>query len=296
MKQEWTTRDERSNIPTIRFIVWVALTFGRRFARSLLYPICLYFVIFSGESRIASRQYLDLIFARKTGMRETFHHYFAFASTILDRVFLLNNRSSEFDISVHGLDIVEKNTAQGRGCFFVGAHMGSFEVLHALSRKHNALYTHMMMYEENARKLNGVLKQINPELNPPVIALGRVDSMLKLEQALQRGESVGLLVDRTISGEKTFACDFFGKPMHFPLGPFRLAAIIDRPIILMFGLYMGGNRYVVHFEELGVKQTELKSRRHAAVEESIKQYAARLEHYCRIAPYNWYNFYDVWKK
>jgi predicted LPLAT superfamily acyltransferase len=64
---------------------------------------------------------------------------------------------------------------------------------------------------------------------------------------------------------------------------------------------MGKNRYVVHFEQLGVNQANvfpigLKSQRRDAIELSIKQYAARLEHYCRIAPYNWYNFYDVWKK
>ena len=26
----------------------------------------------------------------------------------------------------------------------------------------------------------------------------------------------------------------------------------------------------------------------------VDRYVARLEHYCRIAPYNWFNFYDVW--
>jgi predicted LPLAT superfamily acyltransferase len=27
----------------------------------------------------------------------------------------------------------------------------------------------------------------------------------------------------------------------------------------------------------------------------IDRYAARLEHYCRLAPYNWFNFYDSWR-
>ena len=26
-----------------------------------------------------------------------------------------------------------------------------------------------------------------------------------------------------------------------------------------------------------------------------QRYVARIEHYCRIAPYNWFNFYDFWK-
>ena len=26
----------------------------------------------------------------------------------------------------------------------------------------------------------------------------------------------------------------------------------------------------------------------------VQRYAERLEHYCRVAPYNWFNFYDFW--
>ncbi len=31
-----------------------------------------------------------------------------------------------------------------------------------------------------------------------------------------------------------------------------------------------------------------------AIEETMHLYAQRLEHYCRQAPYNWFNFYDFW--
>jgi len=30
-------------------------------------------------------------------------------------------------------------------------------------------------------------------------------------------------------------------------------------------------------------------------EHVLRRYAERLEHYCRIAPYNWFNFYDFWR-
>jgi predicted LPLAT superfamily acyltransferase len=28
----------------------------------------------------------------------------------------------------------------------------------------------------------------------------------------------------------------------------------------------------------------------------MQRYADRLTHYCRIAPYNWFNFFDFWQK
>jgi len=39
---------------------WLALRFGRRVARLLLYPICAYFLAFSPRRGSASRQYLAL--------------------------------------------------------------------------------------------------------------------------------------------------------------------------------------------------------------------------------------------
>ncbi len=295
MKQEWVTRPERSNVWAIRFIVWVALTFGRRASRALLYPISFYFVIFAAQARAASRKYLDRALGRRSTLRDGFRHCFFFASTILDRIFLLNEQNTLFEFHVQGDELFKEVIASGRGCILLGAHIGSFEVLHALSRDHGHAQTSMVMYEENAQKLSAVLRNINPQRNPPVISLGKIGSMLKIREALERGEFIGMLADRAISGEKMISCDFLGAPVKFPAGPFRLAAILERPIILMFGLYQGGNRYNIYLERLVDFQHVPQSERDAAIEQSVQQFARRLEHYCRASPYNWFNFYDIWK-
>ena len=158
-----------------------------------------------------------------------------------------------------------------------------------------SVQTSMVMYQDNALKLNSVLKGINPRRNPPVIALGKIDSMLKVREALERGECIGILADRAISGEKMISCEFLGGPVGFPAGPFRLAALLERPIILMFGLYQGGNRYNIFLERMVDLQHVPRSERDAAIEQSVRQFAGRLEHHCRASPYNWFNFYDIWR-
>lgn len=295
MSQEWVTRPERSNVWIIRFIVWVALIFGRSASRILLYPICFYFIIFSAKARVASRKYLNHALGRRANLRDIFHHYFFFASTILDRVFLLNGQNALFKMHVHGEKFFKEAEASGRGCFLIGAHMGSFEALHALGREHGHLQISMVMYEENTRKLNAVLKGVNPQSNPPVIPLGKIDSMLKIQEALEHGECIGMLADRAISGEKMLSCEFFGSQINLPAGPFRLAAMLERPIILMFGLYQGGNRYNIYLEHLADLQHVPHSGRDAAIAQAAQQFAKRLEYYCRKSPYNWFNFYDIWK-
>jgi len=55
---EWTTSAERGTVRGLRFMAWVALRIGRTFARLLLYPVCLYYVLFSPRTRRISRKYL----------------------------------------------------------------------------------------------------------------------------------------------------------------------------------------------------------------------------------------------
>jgi predicted LPLAT superfamily acyltransferase len=291
---EWMALPERSNKLALRIIVWVAMSLGRPAARLLLYPICLYFLAFTPTPRAASLQYLSRVLGRKAGITDAFRHYHTFAATILDRLYLLKEQFSRFDVHVHGAGIVEELIAAGEGCVLLGAHIGSFEIIRSAGRT-RGFKVSMVMYEENARKTGEVFEAINPALQMEVIGLGKVDSMLKVEAALARGEFVGMLADRTIKGGGTVSCPFLGEQAAFPAGPIRIAAMLKRPIALMFGIYRGGNRYEVHFERLAMLDPIDSRDRDSMTGHLLRRYAGRLEHYCRIAPYNWFNFYDFWR-
>ncbi len=293
-QQEWTRRSERGAVPLIKLFVWVALSLGRPVARLILYPICLYFLIFSNASRRASRDYLARVLGRKPGLADVYRHYFTFATCALDRVFFLNDQLHLFDLKVHGEEIVMDTWRRGGGCILLGAHLGSFEATRALGRRHGDLRVSLVMYEENARKVQSVLNAINPKLAMDVIGLGRPDAMIAVVDRLEQGDVVGILPDRSIAGESQVRYPFLGAPAAFPLGPFRVAAILKRPVLLMFGLYRGGRRYDIHFETL-IDPSDPTPRRHGEdAETAMRLYVERLEHYCRVAPFNWFNFYDFW--
>jgi len=154
----------------------------------------------------------------------------------------------------------------------------------------------MLMYEENARKINGALEAINPKATEDIIALGRMESMLEARDKLDHGYLVGMLADRGLDGDATVDCEFLGKMAPFPVGPFRMAAMLQRPVFFMTGLYLGSNRYQIHFEQLADFSETPRSEREAAMGAAQQRYVERLNHYCRLAPYNWFNFYDFWKK
>ena len=290
----WMAQSERSHTGIIRLYAWIALKLGRPVARLFLHPISMYFMLFSVDASAASRTYLHKVWGRKPRFSEVYWHYFTFSASVLDRVYLLRGDYDAFDVRTFDEDMVQDMIARGEGGFLVGAHVGSFEVIRSLGREARGLKVRMVMYEENAKKVNSVLQAINPALSQDVIGLGKIDSMMKVERALASGEFVGMLADRTIKGEGTLPVTFLGSPAQIPIGPFRIAAIMKRPVILMFGLYRGGNRYDIYFERLVDMSNVGRAERDTVMKQAVQKYVERLEHYCRLAPYNWFNFYDYW--
>lgn len=292
---EWARSPERSNMLMLRIMTWISLRLGRPAGRIVLHLIAGYFLLFAPASRAGSRAYLSRMLGRPVRWSDIYKHFFWFASTIHDRVYLLNQRFDLFDIEVHGEQVIQDALADGQGVFLIGAHMGSFEAIRALGRHHAGLKVAMAMYEENARKINAMLAAINPTAQQDVIGLGRIESMLKIKEYLEQGTLVGMLADRTLGGDSTHAVNFLGDAAYLPVGPFRMAAIVRRPVVFMVGLYLGGNRYAIHFEQLTDFSQNAAGQRQAAIERAMERYAALLENYCRRAPYNWFNFFDFWR-
>jgi predicted LPLAT superfamily acyltransferase len=289
---DWSVRREIGSMAVLRLAVWVARGLGRTPARALLLPVCLGFALFHKQARTASQHYLARVFGRKPRAREVLRHFFTFATTVLDRVYLLNDEAHRFDITIHGEEIVTEILAQGGGCLLLGAHHGSFEVLRLVGRSQPDLKVSLAMYEETGRKISAALNAINPHLAPSIIGLGTPAAMIEIRDCLEQGGFVGMLADRTLRTDTPVKLPFLGAPAAFPTGPARLAALLRPQAVLMVGLFRGGNRYEIHFERLAANAVTRPDP--ADTRQLIADYVARLEHYCRIAPYNWFNFFDFW--
>ncbi len=298
-RAEWQKNPERSSALMLRVMTLISLRLGRSASRLVLYGIAAYFLLFAPAARRMSRNYLRRVLklpsAAAVGWLHLYRHFLSFASAIHDRVYLLNDRFDLFDIRIHGQALIDRIVADGQGVFLVGAHMGSFEVLRAVGRKQPGLRVAMVMFEDNARKINAALSAINPESHQDIIALGHIDSMIQVHELLAGGTVVGMLADRSLGKDDTRPISFLGDAAELPLGPFRMAAILKRPVIFMTGLYRGGKRYDIHFEPLADFSALPPRGRTAAVEAAMTRYAALLEKYCYSAPYNWFNFFDFWR-
>ncbi len=296
MSSDWASQKERGTPFALRLILWIAQRLGRGFARLFLHPITLYFLLMAKPQRRASRQYLQRILGRQITLFDIARHIHCFASTILDRVFLLADRSSEFDIKRYKPEEVYRLVDQGQGCLLLGAHLGSFEVLRAPAINERRMPLKILMYPNHNEQISKIFMGLNPEVAQSILPLGEMDTMLRVADAVAEGKAVAMLGDRAIGSEKSVDCCFLGKSAQFPAGPMLLASVLKVPVILFVGLYMGGNRYELYFEKLADKVVIGRKQRDADLQKWVQHYADRLEYYARKAPDNWFNFYDFWNR
>ena len=296
MSAGWAEQKERGGRLALHSILWIALHLGRSAARTLLYPIVLYFLVRAKPQRRASRRFLMRVLARPAGLAQVARHIHCFSATILDRVYLLAGRQAEFDVHLHGSHLVTDRVASGEGFLLLGSHLGSFDILRALAVEQEHIPLRILMHPGHNRVITALLDTLNPRVADTVIPLGTANTLLAVKEALDAGQVVGLLGDRLAPGEPAVLCRFLGHDAPLPTGPLSLAAVTGVPVVLFFGLYRGSNRYDIYFELFADRITVAGRQRGAALRGWVERYAACLEHYTRMAPYNWFNFYDFWNE
>ena len=292
----WKNRPEGGG----RFAIWlirgIARHAGRKVARLLLGPITLYFLLMRGPERRASVDYLQRVLGRPTRWSDGARHIHTFASTILDRVFLLGGRLEHFQITLSGLDDIHAQLDKQQGVLLFGSHLGSFEVMRVLARQRPDYVIRVVLDKAHNPAMTQLLDALDPAIAANVIDASQdgPSLMLEIQQAVAAGHLVALLADRVQVGDSAERVTFLGKIARFPRAPWLIASVLHVPVVLAFGLYRGGNRYDLTFESFSDGLWIPRAERASALTSLIQRYATRLEHYARLAPFNWFNFYDFW--
>jgi predicted LPLAT superfamily acyltransferase len=296
----WRKIPEAGTVFGIRLLVLFARTFGRRIAGWFLYVLAFYYAIIRGTARRASRDYL-----RRIGEPATFgnvvRHLHTFARVSLDRLFFLTGKLGSFHFEHHNHELLVEAAKTGRGVLLLGAHLGSFEVMRCRAKEFGVPINVVVDFS-NAERVNGVLRSLAPDIDTRLISLGTdpLVSMLAIRSAIDRGELVAILGDRSPRGKpgnaRVVTTPFLGEDAAFPAGPWLLAHTLGCPVYFVAGLYKPPNHYTLHFEFLADEVRLDRRERAAALARYAGTYAAMLETYTRSAPLNWFNFFDFWSR
>lgn len=292
--QRWGSLPERGSPQLVRLLQWIATRLGRPVARCFLPLICVYFFCVARRAREASRDFLTRVHRRPARFWQILRHFHVFASTILDRVYLLRGDFGQFQVTLHQRELLHDQVESGRGAILLGSHLGSFEILRTLGVSYASFPLKVLMDIRHNKNISRFFDDLNDEIARTVIEPDRPDTLLRVKESLEAGFLIGTLGDRPTSDGKTVQCDFLGAPATFPAGPMLLAGVMHCPVILFFGIFRGGNRYEIFFERLTDEVVLHRETRASDLQRWTQAYVARLDHYARLAPENWFNFYSFW--
>jgi len=289
----WRSSKERSTPFALRAICWLALNISRSFARLWLHPITLYFFLTSPQVRRASKNYLKKV--NPSGghdLVQTLKHIYCFSAVILDRVYFITGKTTQFDIKIINESLVSKLVKNNEGFILLGSHTGGFDILQYLTPTYGQ--AKIMMDIGHNSMITDILYNLNPVMFEAIIDANGDNALLRVKESLDESEFVAILADRSADNQKIIKCSLLGGAVSISKFPFSLAHILKKPMIIFFGIYMGGNKYEVHFKELRSDFKRGRATREVDIAEDAQIYMNSIQGMLKKHPYNWFNFYDYW--
>ncbi len=297
----WDAAKELGPARGLAFLFEVYRLMGRWPFWLLTAPTVLWYFALKPVPRRASREYLNRILKRPATPADSIRHFFSFAESVLDRFIAWNQGFDVADVEYHGLELFDRMLADGRGCVMIVSHLGNLEIGRALaSKRHAGLEMHVLLHTRHAEKFNRIIKQLDPSSQVNLYQVADLDAGLAafLSSRVERGAVVVMAGDRVPvgAGGRVGPASFLGANADFPHGPYILAAAFACPVLLSFCLRrpQGPKKFDLYFEAFEERVVLPRKSREAALQALVARYAARLEHFCALAPYEWYNLYPFW--
>lgn len=300
--RHWSAQAERGNRLGLSIMSNSYRLLGKPVAKLLLYPVVGYFFLSNAKARRASRDYLSRLYAfqgkspaQQPRCLDSFWHMHAFASANLDKLGAW--RGESFQLEFPAQAEMQALLDSGKGAMLIGAHLGNLEMMRALATLQGKTTVNAVVYTEHAQRFNHMLANSNPDFHINLLQVSSFgpDTAIMLNQKIDQGELLVIVGDRTPPAEngRISMLPFLGQPAAFAQGPLILASLLDCPVYLFICLKQEQG-YQLHFEPFAERILLPRHARQQALQDYLRQYVQRLEHYCQLAPLQWFNFYDFW--
>lgn len=304
-------REESAGYWHVKLILILFRIFPVVLLRAVACGVGFFYYLFSARARTESRRYLERINARRPGQkpRRPPAHIASFSLALVEKVEAWGGKALFTRVSFQEDDIgaLVGGLEQGKGALLLTSHLGNMEFIRALAGfsrtgvSRNVPVTVLVDFSVTG-DFNRMLRELNAESQIQAISVNEVGpgTVVLLQDRIARGELVAIAGDRTSANtrNKYFHLPFLGREAPFAYGPFLLAALLEAPVYFIFALRRKdlslGSRYNMHIHKVPVSFDCPRKEREQRIEQTARLFAGRLEYYCILHPYQWYNFYDFW--
>ncbi len=298
----WAGLAERGTSLGLWILALVFHLFGRRVCLAIMSPVVFFFFLTGVTQRRASMSYLDRawksgLLPRRPGWFTSLRHFMSFGGAALDKLAAWTGSIPLKDIENAEGGALDAAYATGKGALVLTAHLGNPEVIRAVAGLTNRARVNVLVHTVHAVRFNALINAFSKSASVRMIQVTEVgpDTAILLQTAIDKGEWVVMVGDRVpVTGNTRIGwASFLGEPAPFAQGPYILGSILKCPVYLLFCLRMG-NRFRIFFEPFAERIDLPRGNRNKAIASYVGRYAARLEAHLRLAPLQWFNFFDYW--
>lgn len=247
-------------------------------------------MIFSSADRNTIYKFYrkKLGFGRLKSILTSYHNFFVFGQTIIDKVAIYSAAKVDFTYTFHGQQYLEEIIAAGKGGMIISAHIGNFEVAGHLLRRLNAKINQVTTDAEHASIKDYLNSVMVNQSNSFILVKENMTHIFEIDAALKNNELICFTGDRFLDKTKVIAANFLGEEAHFPAGPYHLTTRFNIPYSFVFAMKEGSRHY--HFYATPGKVNE------GSVNDMVNEFTKALESMVRKYPSQWFNYYDFWAK
>jgi predicted LPLAT superfamily acyltransferase len=312
----WSEEKEKArSLWPMKLLYYTYKYFGKLFFRILLYPVVLFFFLFSPSTRRISRAYLERIHrakgdSSKVRLFDIYWHIFSFSYVLLEKQSAWAGDMSARELLEVTPDIerLKAQLREKKGAVIIASHLGNIEMLRAFASLEEGSHIpefgiHSVVDFSGTAQFNRLLKEINPKSMLQLVDANNMgaDTIIRLQEGIEQGDLVIIAGDRTAKNNRgrSSQVSFLGEEASFPTGAFVLASLLEGPVYYMFALRTKDrdmkSPYEFHVYKSVHNLAKTRKERKKNIEEVIKEYVSYLESLCLEHPSQWYNFFDFWE-
>lgn len=309
-EEHWSELEETTKSAwKFKFMLWAATHLPRRLVEAIAAIIVFFFYLGAAPIRKRSKRYLNRVFAlqkKEIPRFAVYRHFLAYALSMIEKIRSWAGKMSLSELETQQDDLNElvSQIDSGKGAFVICSHLGNMEALRGLTgfRKNHSKKNFQVFPVINfsvTKNFNALLENLNPDWKGNCFdadSIG-VETAVQMREKINDGDLIAIAGDRTSAHARNrfVSISFLGELAEFPEGAFALARILKAPIYFIFAFRKKDLDITSPYEFHVIRSRTLLTKK-SGVAELVSEFASYLERFCLKHPYQWYNFYDFWKK
>lgn len=308
MEENLHWADEKEVIKTnkpLKLVLFIMKFIPGFLVRALVYPISFFYLIFTPRARTEAiryqkqlKEYTNGEFPKKIS---AYKQLLSFSLSIVEKFegWLGSVKLSRMQFQDDSINEMLEGLKNSQGAMVLTAHFGNMELMRSIAD----VPVYVVMDLKVGQQFTNTLKSINPKAAINIVDSNNIgpDTIVYLMSAIESGALVVSTGDRTSANnrDKVIKCPFLGKEASFPYGMYMMLSLMKLPVYYMFNFRtkfsIFNPKYNIHVEKSNVDFNCGRSERENRINECCKEFVTKLEKFCKMYPYQWYNYFNFWK-